>query len=415
MDPIDGVNAPKPNIMVIDDTPDNLRLLVGMLSEQGYKARPVPNGKLALSAVQAAPPDLILLDINMPDLNGYQVCEKLKSDSETREIPVIFLSALGETLDKVKAFNVGGVDYITKPFQIEEVLVRVQTHLRLRQLRRELEEINLNLEERVRHRTEELMKVTEEKVKMERDLDIARRIQASMLPRTFPAFPERDDIDVWGSMEPAKQVGGDLYDFFLIDERHLFFCLGDVSGKGVPAALFMATVKTLVKDKALAGVPPADLLFQVNNSLLPDNDNCMFASLFCGVLDLDEQRMECANGGHNPPLVWTPETSEFQYLDEARGLVLAVAPVEAKVYQQQIIDLPKGGILFLYSDGVTEAVDAHNDQFSENRLRSTLNHSGGDASPETLVKNVETSLANFVGDEPQFDDITMLAVKHNAD
>ncbi len=147
------------NILVVDDTPANLRLLSGMLAERGYKVRSVINGKMALMAAQAAPPDLILLDINMPEMNGYEVCTELKADEHTRDIPVIFISALDETRDKVKAFTIGGVDFVTKPFQIEEVLARVQTHLTIRNLQRQLQQANAGLEKRVAERTAELVRL----------------------------------------------------------------------------------------------------------------------------------------------------------------------------------------------------------------------------------------------------------------
>jgi two-component system, sensor histidine kinase and response regulator len=144
------------NILIVDDTPDNLRLLTGMLLERGYKPRPVPNGALALQAARTEPPDMILLDIHMPGMDGYEVCRQLKRDATLKDIPVIFISALNETLDKVKAFSAGGVDYVTKPFQFEEVAARVNTHLILRELQRELQKQNLNLENLVAQRTREL-------------------------------------------------------------------------------------------------------------------------------------------------------------------------------------------------------------------------------------------------------------------
>ena len=147
------------SILIVDDTPANLQLLARMLNEQGYKVRSAPNGKLALMGVRAAPPDLILLDINMPDMNGYQVCQQLKADPQQRGIPIIFISALDQMDDKVKAFTVGGVDYITKPFQVEEVLARVQTHLTLRKLQKDLEQANATLEQRVEARTAELVRL----------------------------------------------------------------------------------------------------------------------------------------------------------------------------------------------------------------------------------------------------------------
>ena len=144
------------DIMVVDDTPANLRLLAGHLTARGYNVRAVPSGRLALASAQADPPDLVLLDINMPDMNGYEVCERLKADPRLSEIPVIFISALGEALDKVKAFSVGGVDYVTKPFQFEEVQARVETHLKIRRLKADLEEHNANLEELVMEQVDEL-------------------------------------------------------------------------------------------------------------------------------------------------------------------------------------------------------------------------------------------------------------------
>src|SRR5918997_1775651 len=139
----------KGNILIVDDTPDNLRLLSAMLSDQGYKVRSAINGQMALMGVKASPPDLILLDINMPDMNGYEVCSSLKATEATSQIPVIFISALGEVLDKVKAFRVGGVDYITKPFQLEEVLARIETHLTIRNLQKQLTKQNVCLRQEV--------------------------------------------------------------------------------------------------------------------------------------------------------------------------------------------------------------------------------------------------------------------------
>jgi putative two-component system response regulator len=156
------------SILIVDDTPANLQVLAGMLKDRGYKVRPVPSGKLALAAAQRDPPDLILLDINMPDMNGYQVCEHLKADGTLKGIPIIFISALTEQLDKVKAFATGGVDYITKPFQMEELHARVETHLKLRRLQIELEETNLRLE-----RANE---------RMSHDLKAAATIQRTFLP-----------------------------------------------------------------------------------------------------------------------------------------------------------------------------------------------------------------------------------------
>src|SRR4051795_636012 len=168
---------PKPTagILVVDDTPANLQVLAGMLKDRGYRVRPVPGGRLALAAARQEPPDLILLDINMPEMNGYEVCEHLKADEKLRGIPIIFISALTEPLDKVKAFAIGGVDYLTKPFQMEELHARVETHLKLRRLQIDLEEYGRHLE------------LARERIQL--DLTLARHVQRSLLPQRLPQIP----------------------------------------------------------------------------------------------------------------------------------------------------------------------------------------------------------------------------------
>ena len=189
--PKSGAGQPA-SILAVDDTPANLQVLAGMLKDRGYKVRPVPGGKLALLAARRDPPDLILLDINMPEMNGYEVCEHLKSDDDLKGIPVIFISALTEQLDKVKAFAIGGVDYITKPFQMEELHARVETHLKLRRLQIELEESNARL--------------AKANTRMSRDLKAAARIQETFLPREVPRVPGADFAWVY---RPCDELAGD--------------------------------------------------------------------------------------------------------------------------------------------------------------------------------------------------------------
>src|SRR5687767_6641011 len=183
------------SILVVDDTPANLQVLAGMLKERGYKVRPVPGGKLALLAARRDPPDLILLDINMPEMNGYEVCERLKADDNLMGIPVIFISALTEQIDKVKAFAIGGVDYLTKPFQMEELHARVETHLKLRRLQVELEEYTRRLE------------LARERLKL--DLELAREVQRGFLPLRLPEVP---GYEFFAYYESAYEIGGDYYD-----------------------------------------------------------------------------------------------------------------------------------------------------------------------------------------------------------
>src|SRR5687767_2223394 len=211
MQPQSGAAQPA-SILVVDDTPANLQVLAGMLKDRGYRVRPVPSGKLALLAAGRDPPDLVLLDINMPDMNGYEVCEQLKADARLKGIPVIFISALTEPLDKVKAFATGGVDYLTKPFQMEELHARVETHLKLRRLQIELEQYSRHLE------------LARERLKL--DLEWARVVQRSFLPHRMPQVP---GYEFFGYYESAFEVGGDYYDFIPLPRQRMAVLLGDVA------------------------------------------------------------------------------------------------------------------------------------------------------------------------------------------
>src|SRR4051812_4403422 len=216
-------------ILIVDDTPANLQVLAGMLKDRGYKVRPVPGGKLALLAARKDPPDLILLDINMPEMNGYEVCERLKADDKLKGIPVIFISALTEQLDKVKAFAIGGVDYITKPFQMEELHARVETHLKLRRLQVELEETNAAL-----------AKVND---RMSHDLKAAAKIQAMFLPRSVPRVPGTDFAWIY---RPCDELAGDGLNVVPLGEGKVGLYILDVSGHGVASALLSVTLSRLL-------------------------------------------------------------------------------------------------------------------------------------------------------------------------
>jgi len=397
-------------IMVVDDTPDNLRLLVGILKQQDYKVRPVPSGFLALSAVKVSSPDLILLDINMPGMNGYEVCAKLKADDDTKEIPVIFLSAMNETIDKVKAFEVGGIDYITKPFHVEEVLARVKTHLNLYILQRQMEETNTNLEQIVKHRTEELLKLKIAKHSIELELNIAKKIQANILPKTSMEFNSENIIAVVADTKPARRIGGDFFDYCLLDNNKLFFCIGDVSGKGIPAAIFMAIIKTLIRVEAKRYKSPADIIVTVNNILYLENDTCMFASVFCALIDTVKNEIEYCNAGHTAPLQ-SHNGKEYKFMPLHNDTVVGIMKAEVKDYYTGTVPFAPGDRMFLYSDGITEAINVKKEEFHKERLLEALNASKGLSLAE-VNDLINLKLEEFTGEEPQFDDITLLLLEN---
>jgi serine phosphatase RsbU (regulator of sigma subunit)/anti-sigma regulatory factor (Ser/Thr protein kinase) len=255
---------------------------------------------------------------------------------------------------------------------------------------------------------ENLRAETEAKERIQSELRIARDIQTSMLPRIFPPFPERPELDIFAVMEPAKEVGGDFYDFFLIDDRRLGVLVGDVSGKGVPAALFMAICKTLLKTEALRGLPPDEVLARVNRILIPDNETLMFVTVFLLVLDLRTGEMSYANAGHPAPLV-SDGGGGFRRLDGPTGIVLGA--FESDAFRTTTTRLRPGDMVFLFTDGVTEAMDPEQRLFSEARLAVGL---GGAAteSAESLVRRARAAVLGFVRGNPPSDDITMVAVRY---
>ncbi len=245
----------------------------------------------------------------------------------------------------------------------------------------------------------------------ERDLALATRIQADMLPNVFPAFPERDEFDVYASMNPAKEVGGDFYDFFFIDENHLGIVMADVSGKGVPAALFMMISMTLIKNNALSGKRPAEVLEDTNNQICANNKEEMFVTAWFGILDIKSGKLTAANAGHEFPMVKSPD-GPFEVYKDKHGFV--IGGMEGMKYKEYELNLEPGSTLFLYTDGVPEATDSQNELFGVDRAVDALNEDPN-RTPEQLLKAVDEAVAEFVGPAPQFDDLTMLCIRFNGE
>lgn len=240
----------------------------------------------------------------------------------------------------------------------------------------------------------------------QKELSMASGIQAAMLPSTFPAFPERDDFDIYASMLPAKEVGGDFYDFFLIDDDHLAMVIADVSGKGVPAALFMMMSRIMIKNFAMMGYSPEELLAQTNTAICLNNTKDMFVTVWYGVLEISTGKVTAANAGHEYPIVRKAD-GRFELMHDKHGFVLG--GMEDMVYHQYEFTLEKGETIFLYTDGVAEATDSDNKMFGVERMIDALN-ADASAPPKKLIENMKSEVDRFVGDADQFDDLTMLAV-----
>ncbi len=254
----------------------------------------------------------------------------------------------------------------------------------------------------------ELKETTAAKERIESELKIAHDIQMGILPKHFPPFPNRTEFDILAKIDPAREVGGDLYDFFFMDDDHLCFVIGDVSGKGVPASLFMAVTKTMVRAKATKGLSPEKVLTHVNQDLSLDNESMMFVTLFLGILDTRTGELEYCNAGHNPPLLLSPAGSVL-ILQPTGGIALGVA--EEGVYQSRKVTLQKGDSLFVYTDGVTEAMNKKEELFSEGRLIKELAEMKGKSLQE-IVTGVMAKVGSFSAGVPQADDITLMVIRY---
>lgn len=252
-----------------------------------------------------------------------------------------------------------------------------------------------------------LSRITAEKERIGAELDVANQIQASMLPSIFPPFPERSEFDIFASMIPAKEVGGDFYDFFLVDDDHLALVMADVSGKGVPAALFMVIAKTLIKNSAQTGASPKSVLETVNNQLCENNEAEMFVTVWLGIYEISTGKLIAANAGHEYPVIKRAD-GKFELYKDKHGFVLA--GMENSRYREYELNLNAGDLMFIYTDGVAEATNGQNQLYGTERMLEALNKNL-EASPENLLRALKADIDNFVGDSPQFDDITMLGLK----
>ena len=272
-----------------------------------------------------------------------------------------------------------------------------------------------SMQTRIVENTEKLRTMTAEKERIKTQLNLAEQIQKGMLPSVFPPYPERTEFALYASMTPALDVGGDFYDFFMIDEDHLALVIADVSDKGIPAALFMMTARTMLKDAALTDPDPARVLFRVNAQLSENNKECMFVTAWFGILEISSGKLTWADAGHEKPMLY--QNGSWSFMKKPRGVGLAVFEPELlelddrPAFVNQVTQLYPGDVLFQYTDGVTEAMTSQREQFGESRLMETVSGVGS-VTPETLLSHVRDAVDRFADGAPQFDDLTMLAIQY---
>jgi sigma-B regulation protein RsbU (phosphoserine phosphatase) len=382
-----------PRILVVDDNDDNRYTLTLYLDLEGYSnVETAHDGEEAIARLEAESFDLVLLDVMMPKVDGYQVLTWLKDQARLRDLPVIMISALNEVNSVVRCIELGAVDYLLKPFNPVMLKARLGATLEKKRLR---DEIDAHL------------------ARLEAELNAARRLQMAMVPQSFPAPSAEFPLDLCASMEPAREVGGDLYDFFVTADGKLCFLVGDVSGKGMPAALFMARAKSLIRIAADlmhsangTSAGPADIIARVNRELCQDNGDMMFVTLFFAMFMPASGEVEFCNAGHNAPYRLNGKTVEA--IEGAKGIILGVRP--DAVYASRRLSLAPGEGIYVFTDGVTEANNSTEEMFGEARLEAVLRDAAGAASAE-VVKSVTRAVRGFVGNAQPFDDITMLAVR----
>ena len=406
-------NRKKNTVLVVDDSPENIDLLGDVLN-QDYKIKVALNGEKALKIARTEkPPDIILLDIMMPGMDGYEVCRRLKSNAKTQDIPVIFVTSMNEVEDETKGLELGAIDYITKPIRSRIVQSRIKSHIELKDARESLKNQNKILEQRVEERTREVLdlqrvefelRAAQEKV--ENELNIAAQIQRSILPSNFPEFPEHGEFDLYAMMIPAREVGGDFYDFFFVDDDHLAVVVADVSDKGVPAALFTMISRTILRSIIRQRKSPSQVLSETNDLLYEENDTGMFVTVFLAYYQLSTGQLAYSNGGHNPALSIKPDGMSRKFVHK-HGPALGVRP--GVTYKEDAETLEPGQILVLYTDGVTEASSPNNELYGLDRFDKLVS-SCKSLKLSQMFNHIDKELKEFQQGN-QIDDITVLALK----
>ncbi len=390
------MSAAEKALLIVDDNEDNRYTLTRRLQREGYEnLTTAADGQQALELLGARPFDLVLLDVMMPGLNGYEVLERMRGDTRLRHIPVIMISALDEIDSVIRCIELGAEDYLAKPFNPTLLRARVGASLEKKRLR------------------DEIVAVLDQ---IEGELRSARDVQLGMVPTDFPLPTAAGPVEVFATLEPARQIGGDLYDFFWGEDGRFYFVIADVSDKGAPAALFMARTKTMIRlvatlTRTPAGVPldPGRIIKKVNEELCLDNRHGMFVTVFFGILDPATALVSFCNAGHNPPYI-LGGANGVAALDGPRSKPLGIRPTFA--YETGTRKLDPGDCVFLFTDGITEAMDAAGEWFSEERLQETLRSLAGEPA-STVVGKVIAKVREFAATAPQADDIAAMAIRRS--
>ena len=383
-------------ILVVDDETDMEPMIRQkfrrQIRDKSYDFEFASNGLEALGKIAESPEiGIVLSDINMPEMDGLTLLTKLK-ELQNPELKTVIISAYGD-MDNIRtAMNRGAFDFITKPVNFSDLEITInKTHKEIMLIRNWLNE------------HDQLMSI-------QNDLNISREIQQAILPKKFPPFPNQKNFDIYASMVAANEVGGDFYDFFLIDKHRLGFVIGDVSGKGISAAFFMAVSRTLIRATGLKGESVSECMEYVNNLLCKESVSSMFVTVFYGILNTQTGEVDYVNAGHNPPYILS--SNGVQKVEMTDGMALGV--MNDFSFKSKKLQLKKNDKLVLYTDGVIEAFDREETPYGEQKFEYFLNNNL-DLSVETIIKESFDDVCGFVDGAPQSDDITLLGISFNND
>lgn len=385
-------------ILVVDDEPD-VELLVKSKFRKKIKDRELEflfacNGVEALIKLEENPDlSIILTDINMPEMDGLTLLTNLPKFN--RVLKTIVISAYGDMSNIRSAMNLGAADFIMKPIDFQDLEVTISKIIQQCEQQKDALEVRLRL------------------TSIENELEIARRLQQAMLPKSFTPMPEVHTFELFGTMIPAKEVGGDFFDFFPLGKDQLALVIADVSGKSIGAALFMAISKALIRAIAPKCSNPEELMRNANNLIAYENESSMFVTAFFAILDVHKGTLSYCNAGHNPPYIISAE-GNCRQIGVKPSLALGICEAneldKLQPYQMQYEQMHPGETLFLYTDGITEAMNKEGKIYGEQRLEKALNQNRAVALPQ-MIEDVLNDVNAYVGDTEQSDDETLLSVK----
>jgi sigma-B regulation protein RsbU (phosphoserine phosphatase) len=369
-------------VLIVDDAKTNLDILVEGLKAD-YKLSLAMNGESALQISARTPPDLVLLDIMMPDLDGYEVCRRLRRMPETADVPIMFLSSLEEVANKTLGFEAGANDYLTKPFEMLEVKARVKSLLKAKAYSDAAKE------------------------QMASDLRVAREIQMGMVPHDFSSLEREYHVSFSARLEPAREVGGDLYGVCAATPERMVVFLGDVSGKGIPASMFMVRTMSLAQLLSREISEPERILARLNDELAAENPSGMFVTFLCAVFEPRSHRLSLANAGHCRPVL-LPADESPRWAVNGLGTALGFEP--GLQFDHAELSLHPGDALILYSDGVSEAFNPQDECYGNDRLLTDAGLFTG-FSASAITAGLFQKVRAFAGSAPQSDDIAVLTLR----